>query len=559
MREPERTERRRRFGWCRGDFFTKIFRAKRYTAYSILQLFGPMFEFPIRFFLAFFLAVFCATSLAAELRGSWHASDGKAVSKLSRLGGSYVFRGNFDSEGREPLVIDFRNTGVIGKFSHRIYDENGRLVAMAEGGIESAVENPFFLRHGREFSLQKGRYRLETAIDSPFYLADPVPYVDTLSRYRQAIKPGNALTLFCLGLLFGLGIYYAAISAARWERTEAMYSLFILGNLLYNGTSLLVFPDLFGIHWFYLVSLPILFSNCAYIVFVMSLLEIEKRSWLHRIGMAVLGVLSSFIVFSALLPHRSLEFDRYGVGIFLCYGLIAGFSRARKGNPVARYYLLAIFAFFVLGSAAISLNGLEGIDTLTMEHVGLVAVTVEALLLALVLARQFAMVHREREDALGKLLHSQKMAQTDMLTGLPNRYALETSISGLPESGSLTFIDLDGLKHYNDTFGHRMGDALLCRFAEVLAMLLPLEAKLHRLGGDEFAITCTRSDPSCMADLLRESILQLRKEGFECAGASSGTVSVSENPQKDKLMQVADERMYADKHRNRDPSPAIPA
>ncbi len=508
--------------------------------------------FPTRaLFLALIaLAVLCRICDASppELHGNWYDRSGNPVSGLSKTGGSYHFKGRFESAGKEGLVVDFRNTSVIGRFSEKIYDDAGKLVASAKGGIESTAENPFFLRHGREFSLQPGQYRIEIGIDSPFYLADPVPYADTLPHYRQATRSGNALVLFCLGLLFGLGIYYAAISAARRSRTEAMYSLFILGNLLYNGTALLVFPDIFGMHWFYLISLPILFSNCAYVIFVMSLLEIGKGSRLHEAGKTVLGVLASFIVFSAILPHWSLEFDRYGVALFLCYGLVAGISCAVKGNPVARLYLLAIFAFFVLGSAAISLNGLKGSDTWTMEHVGLAAVSVEAILLALVLARQFARIHLEREDALERLLRSQKMAQTDMLTGLPNRYALETSISALPDSGSLTFIDLDGLKHYNDTYGHKMGDALLCRFAEVLAMLLPKEAKLHRLGGDEFAITCSRSDPSCLAELLHDAISSLREEGFDCAGASSGTVSVSENLQRDRLMQIADERMYADKH-----------
>src|SRR5690606_14537853 len=129
------------------------------------------------------------------------------------------------------------------------------------------------------------RYKLVTEIDSPFYLAQPEPYIDHRDHYRQAINAPNALTLVGLGIFVGLGIYYAALALVRKRAAEGMYALFILGNLLFNGSALLVFSELFGLQWIYLVSVPILFSNFAYIIFVMALLEIRKKSHprLHRI------------------------------------------------------------------------------------------------------------------------------------------------------------------------------------------------------------------------------------------------------------------------------------
>jgi hypothetical protein len=69
------------------------------------------------------------------------------------------------------------------------------------------------------------------------------------------------MVLVCLGIFIGLGIYYACLALMRRRRVHALYALFILGNLLYNGAALLVWHDLFASRWFYLISAPILFSN----------------------------------------------------------------------------------------------------------------------------------------------------------------------------------------------------------------------------------------------------------------------------------------------------------
>ena len=518
------------------------------------------------------LCVMPVASMASPLRleGSWYqapadwAYDGQhipgnagltPVDLVSHTGGRFIFEADLSIDEPATQVLDFKNSSVIGVFRHWIFDSEGRQVGSAEGGIESVAENPFLLRHGREFHLPPGRYRLITEVSAPFFLAHPQPYIDSLAHYRQAIKPGNALVFLCLGILLGLAIYYSALALVRRNVVDGMYALFILGNLLYNGTALLVYPDLFGMHWFYLISMPILFSNCAYAMFVITLLDIRRDSTprLYRLGMWLLALLGIFILLALFKPHWSLELDRYGVGLFLLYGLGSGIVRSMQGGTTARLYLVAIVTFFVLGFTSIILGGLHGIFTFYMEHMGLAAVTVEALLLALVVAQQFAQMHKERERALTQARRNRKLAQTDALTGLPNRYALELALAQLPAEGSLTFIDLNGLKHYNDRFGHERGDELLCCFSRNLKSLLPGCACLHRLGGDEFAITCKEGNVSRTEARINDAIDALHAEGFESAGVSFGSVRVAENPAKDRLMRMADERMYESKRRSKMP------
>lgn len=446
-------------------------------------------------------------------------------------------------------VLDMKNSSLIGRFQHWIFDAQGRLIKTLSGGIQSAEQNPFFLRHGRELDLAAGSYRIVTQLDSPMFLAQAEPYLDALDDYRQGIKPGNAVVLIGLGIFVGLGFYYAALAAARRRMAERMYALFILGNLLWNGTCLLVFSDLLGWRGFYLGGFAILVSNCAYILFVMALLEIriDNHGRLYRAGQGVLALMMLAIVTAIAKPNWSLELDRYGVGLFITYGLVAGGVCARSGNRSARRYLVAIVTFFILGAAAISLAKLDSY-TITIEHVGLVAVAVEVILLALVLSYQFAQLHREREAAMESARKHFAQAHTDALTGLPNRFHLDLSLEKLPDGGSLTIIDLDGLKHYNDTFGHARGDALLCGFAAELQRRLGQKALLHRMGGDEFAITCECGDLAWMEKMLDEALETLRRQDFGCVGASFGSAHLSEVPERQALKHLADKRMYQRKH-----------
>ncbi|BBP02423.1 EAL domain-containing protein [Sulfuriferula nivalis] len=87
------------------------------------------------------------------------------------------------------------------------------------------------------------------------------------------------------------------------------------------------------------------------------------------------------------------------------------------------------------------------------------------------------------------------LAERDALTGLYNRHSFEKALNATfiehartQQAGALLFIDLDGFKHINDTFGHHAGDETLIRIAGVMSSLIRAGETLYRLGGDEFAI-----------------------------------------------------------------------
>jgi diguanylate cyclase (GGDEF)-like protein len=138
-------------------------------------------------------------------------------------------------------------------------------------------------------------------------------------------------------------------------------------------------------------------------------------------------------------------------------------------------------------------------------------------------------------------------ARTDALTGLGNRRALLEELDGRADGFALALADLNGFKHYNDSFGHTAGDALLRRLAEKLRSAFADDGLAIRLGGDEF---CVVFDSDMDVDEVRarvESALAEAGDGFQITSAC-GVVRVPEDaPDTGGALRLADARMYAAK------------
>jgi diguanylate cyclase (GGDEF)-like protein len=146
---------------------------------------------------------------------------------------------------------------------------------------------------------------------------------------------------------------------------------------------------------------------------------------------------------------------------------------------------------------------------------------------------------------------SRQEANTDALTGLPNRRALmrdlESRLAGASQEQPvmLALFDLDGFKHYNDTFGHPAGDALLVRLGDHLSRALPDSASAYRMGGDEFCVLAP-IEGNRAAAIARQAAVALSEKGeaFEI-GCSYGVAQLPhEADSADAALRIADQRMY---------------
>lgn len=538
------------------EYLTMV-RTLMLNMYKSSNLIGILFYFYISFFPTSSVAQELFLGQWYEVEASWRYPDTplKEILMPSLTGGHFVFKSTLEvTSTNEPIVIDFKNASVLGQFHHYISDMQGNLVAEAQGGIQSHAENPFFMRHGREFKLAPGQYQLTTELTSPYFIAEPQPYWDQLSNYRQATKWGAVIALVCLGILISLGVYYAILAYVRKRLAETMYTIFIWLNVVSTSMSMLIAPDLLNIHWFYLAGAPFLISNFAYLLFAKSLLQIRKETHprLNYIAQGILVLLGILFVVALIKPNWLLECARYGVALMMVYGLVAAITRAYQGYKIAYFYLVAIVAFFVIGSIALTSSDLVGIYTIYVEHIGLIAVTVEVLLIGLVLGYQFAEVYHEKEISLALLRQSLQIAHYDALTGLPNRYALDEAMRSLSTKGMLTFIDMDNLKLYNDQYGHQKGDEMLQVFASSMVKNLGGYGVLHRMGGDEFAVTSENIHYAAVIERAIASTLDfMYQQGFEQAGVSYGTAYMLETQDISELKRMADERMYQHKRSKR--------
>ncbi len=149
-------------------------------------------------------------------------------------------------------------------------------------------------------------------------------------------------------------------------------------------------------------------------------------------------------------------------------------------------------------------------------------------------------------------------AQHDLLTGLPNRRALEIGLVASIERAEQTnsgfavfYLDLDGFKFVNDTLGHAFGDALLQHLSKRIDGRIRKGDMLARMGGDEFAVIALGiEDPdgvASVAERLMDGLLDsFHLQGHELTLTASIGVSLypRDGTDGDSLLRYADAAMY---------------
>ncbi len=178
-----------------------------------------------------------------------------------------------------------------------------------------------------------------------------------------------------------------------------------------------------------------------------------------------------------------------------------------------------------------------------------------------VLAR-FAQAVRDQERIRRQLSFQ---ATHDPLTGLTNRSELvrrlELALSGRRHDDrglSLLYIDLDGFKEINDTWGHASGDAVLSEIGNRLRMTARASDVVARIGGDEFVVLCPDLDPAGAMELATRLLVVLSAP-VSCddtvlqvgasIGVASGDATTAEHPTS--LLRAADLAMYQAKNAGR--------
>jgi len=164
------------------------------------------------------------------------------------------------------------------------------------------------------------------------------------------------------------------------------------------------------------------------------------------------------------------------------------------------------------------------------------------------------------------------LAHADPLTGVANRRGATRALSralAASQPVAVVLVDLDHFKHFNDAYGHEIGDLVLRRVAGALTKATPDHGLTCRWGGEEFAIVVpgdVREKPEEVGERFRSAICDIvisEVEGLPRVTASVGVAAWAgkgDRPTISRLIAAADAALYESKEggRNRVSATSLP-
>ena len=276
---------------------------------------------------------------------------------------------------------------------------------------------------------------------------------------------------------------------------------------------------------------------------------------------AVLGwVLGSFDITSLM---RSAVGGARGVAVTLYHsnpGLAPEFigSTGNAGaHPLTEHSTVQMD-----GTWTVDVTGTPLVSGLSAPMQGLI-VALGGALVSLLLATLVLVLARSRDRAItmvtaktGELRHQ---ALHDALTGLPNRVlALDRIEQMLARARrqelpvAALYVDIDGFKHVNDSFGHAAGDELLRIVARRLESVVREGDTAARLGGDEFVVLVEGSTLDAGPELVAERLLEVLRAPYDMRGEIGRELALSASigiafglrGSPDELLRDADIALY---------------
>lgn len=151
-------------------------------------------------------------------------------------------------------------------------------------------------------------------------------------------------------------------------------------------------------------------------------------------------------------------------------------------------------------------------------------------------------------------------AHHDALVPVANRRGLVRQLDMLiarrerhDEHAALLFVDVDGLKYLNDTFGHAAGDAALIYLAQLMVGAVRQTDLVARLGGDEFAILLDHADEPSAMETANRLVNAVADSDFMHHGqplplsVAIGITAIEQGDTAEAVLDRADQEMYRDK------------
>ncbi|KKC27872.1 GGDEF domain-containing protein [Sphingomonas sp. SRS2] len=367
------------------------------------------------------------------------------------------------------------------------------------------------------------------------------------------------MVLLLVNALMALALLLAARTLGQRRMAHFLAGAFGLNVLMYlsNAIYTFLFPEN--------VWLDLFVSALALTPPILATLAYRLRSGLplrtRPLFVSQAAALLTIALFTFAIPNRGLSgavVPLYAAAVLL-FGVTALWRPGRKLRLGERPIIVTGFAMAsieIAGGLVLAAMGNGKSAVLDQAYtiivfLGLPAMTVAGGVFSLYLLA-------------GDLAERLRIAaDTDSLTGAPNRRALEAAgtrmmaeARTLRRSLTIAICDVDHFKHINDEYGHDCGDEVLCRLSALFQERLAANDHFGRFGGEEFVLFFPGQD----SEAAQREVEQLRKRIMampigdrpDALTASFGIASMTAGDQiLADLLKRADQALYASKEAGR--------
>ena len=425
--------------------------------------------------------------------------------------------------------------------------------------------------HAAPLYLTPGRHELLLRVHTQSSLVLPM----TL-RTPESFTANESLAQMVLGIIVGLALCMLLYSLTHWfSLRDALF----LDYALLLGANTVFLLAYFGLGAVYLwpdwpalsvsvAPMAVMLAVAAAARFMGAALSVDEISpfiggLLRVISWAALAALVATLL--GLVPYRMAQTLVTVLGLAATAAVLpAAYIRARRGDRAAVYMLFG-WAFYTLG-ALVTAGLLRGWvePTFWTQHIYPLSLVIEMSAWMAVLSLRVQAIHRNADRARLETETLRNLAQTDALTGLPNRRGLQYQLAAaLPQARpqhllALYLLDLDGFKPVNDRYGHDIGDGLLVAVGKRLQAQLRASDVVARLGGDEFVVLAGGLADEQTAHAVGQKMLNAFNlpftiDGHLCnVGITAGyALAPFDGHTADELLKRADAAMYAGKQAGR--------
>ena len=416
---------------------------------------------------------------------------------------------------------------VVEHITLRLYSS----VGMQEVKTGYRHDHEFQYHYGGSVRLLPGEsYDLVVLFESDFFFAPTKILLKTEADFARLVTWENALIMLCLGIGLALAIYNFFVFVGARDKTYLWYSLFVLCWVWGWAQVLNVHAELFdfrapGLHMVGFLLLPLF--NTLFFIRLLNLWRHHPRAAKFGLAIAALGVIG--IPFSLVSPGWGLIFATIATAGMMMTGLYVGFMSWRRGFRPARYFLLAYITLLIPNMIGNMLNlGILPSINVNIYLLGLVGVTLDALLLAFAMADKVRLISEENRDLTLHLEHKVRQHTADLQKSLLEQEAiLDNALTGI------AFLRDRVIQRCNtgfeQLFGYRQGE-----LSGQSTRVLYTTEKQFAEQGDQAYRTILSGDP------YHADLQMVRKDGSQIWCTTHAKLVDSRDPDKGVVLVTQD-------------------